>query len=257
MRIVSYNILDGGTGRLDALAAVIARQRPDVVGLVEADDEPAVAELARRLGMDFVLAAGKKKGSALLSPFDIVQSVNYGVTDPSISRSYLEAVVVVPRVGPVPVGVVHLHSRAYEADEQVREREVEAVLRTMAAHRRGGVRHFLCGDFNANAPTHHIDLEKSKPKTRHAWEANGGRIPRRAIARLLAAGYVDTLKAAVGEAADVTPTFTTDHPGQRVDFVFAWGVADANVRDAWVDRGEQADAASDHYPVGADVVLEE
>ncbi|CAA9423199.1 MAG: hypothetical protein AVDCRST_MAG64-3015, partial [uncultured Phycisphaerae bacterium] len=79
MRIVSYNILDGGTGRLDPLTAVLERQRPDVVGLVEADDEPLVAELARRLRMDFVLAAGTRKGSALLTRFDLRESVNHAL----------------------------------------------------------------------------------------------------------------------------------------------------------------------------------
>jgi endonuclease/exonuclease/phosphatase family metal-dependent hydrolase len=121
----------------------------------------------------------------------------------------------VPGVGPVPVGVVHLHSRAYEADEQIREREIEAILRLTAGHRDRGTPHLLCGDFNANSPTQKIDLDKAKPKTRDAWEANGGQIPRRTIGRLLTAGYVDTLKAAKGDAADETPSFTTDHPAQR------------------------------------------
>ena len=34
MRLVSYNILDGGEGRADPLAEVIEAQRPDVIGLV-------------------------------------------------------------------------------------------------------------------------------------------------------------------------------------------------------------------------------
>ena len=38
MRIVRYNILDGGEGRADPLAEVIEAQRPDLVALVEATD---------------------------------------------------------------------------------------------------------------------------------------------------------------------------------------------------------------------------
>ena len=255
MRIVSYNILDNGAGRLDELEAVIARQRADVVGLVEADDEPFVAKLARRLGMDFVVAEGLKKGSALLSRHAIVESVNHAVAGGGVSRSFLEAVVADPAAGLVPVGVVHLHSRAYEVDEQIREQEVAAVLAALAGYRAAGTKHLLCGDFNANTPTHHVDLDKAKPKTKVAWEANGKQIPRRAIAAVLAAGYVDTLRAARGGEADDTPTFTTDHPGQRVDYVFAWGVPPGRVRDAWVDRGELTAKASDHYPACADVDL--
>lgn len=55
MRIVSYNILDGGEGRADPLAEVIQAQRPDVVALVEADVPATVERIARRLSMDFVV----------------------------------------------------------------------------------------------------------------------------------------------------------------------------------------------------------
>lgn len=253
MRFLSYNIHDGGTSRLDELSAVIERANPDVVGLVEADDADLVAALARRLQMDFAHAEGKTHASALLTRWTIAESVNHAVLDEAISRSFLEGVVVTPTGTAVPVGVLHLHAWAFEAEEQVREREVAAVLRILAGHRGRGTPHFLCGDFNANAPTQQIDLDRAKPKTRVAWEANGGRIPRRAIRQLLDAGYVDTLRAAKGGAADVTATFTTDRPGQRIDYVFAWGVRAGTIRDAWVDQGDLTVKASDHYPVGAEV----
>jgi len=203
-RVVSYNILDGGTGRLDAIAAVVERQRPDVVALVEAEDAGLVAELARRLGMDFVLAVGKSHASALLSPWTIRQSTNHGVLERAMTKSFLEAVVVTPTGRVLPVGVVHLHAGALEPDEQKREQEVAAVLRTFEKHRERETPHILCGDFNANHPTQVIDLERAKPKTLDAWDANGGMIPRRVVQALLDAGYVDTLSAARGNDADTT-----------------------------------------------------
>ena len=48
MRILSYNILDGGAGRLDLLRQVVVSERPDVVGLVEADDLGIVEALPAR-----------------------------------------------------------------------------------------------------------------------------------------------------------------------------------------------------------------
>lgn len=253
MRITSYNILDGGTGRLDELAAVLERQRPDIVGLVEAEDADLVQALARRLEMDFIVSAGRKHASALLSRFTIEQTINHAVISERFSRSALEAAVVVPAMGTVPIAVVHLHSRAFEADERVREKEVAALLDVMAGHRERGVSHLLCGDFNADPPTQKIDLEKAKKKTREAFEANGGFIPRRSIQRLLDAGYIDTLRAARGDAADVMTSFTTDRPGQRVDHIFAWGIQLQHVRDAWIDQGELTEKASDHFPVGAEL----
>src|SRR5918992_885674 len=71
MRIVSYNILDGGEGRADPLAEVIEAQRPDVVALVEAEDLTVVARIARRLKMDFVHAPGNSHASVLMSCYPI------------------------------------------------------------------------------------------------------------------------------------------------------------------------------------------
>ena len=49
MRLVSYNILDGGEGRTEALADVIESQRPDVVAMVEAENSAVVEQIANRL----------------------------------------------------------------------------------------------------------------------------------------------------------------------------------------------------------------
>ena len=51
LRILSYNIRYGGTGREDALAAVINAAAPDVVMLQEASDPRVVATLAAATGM--------------------------------------------------------------------------------------------------------------------------------------------------------------------------------------------------------------
>ena len=62
MRLVSYNILDGGTGRADALGDVLAAMRPDLVALVEAEDVAVVDHIARRLDMQFLHAMAPRAG---------------------------------------------------------------------------------------------------------------------------------------------------------------------------------------------------
>ena len=93
MRIVSYNILDGGEGRADPLAEVIEAQRPDLVCLVEADVPEVVERIANRLKMDFIRAVGKKHASALLSRWPILESINHGQLQPNLRSSLLEATV--------------------------------------------------------------------------------------------------------------------------------------------------------------------
>ena len=60
MRIVTYNILNGGEGRADPLAEVIEAQRADIVGLTEADDPAVLERIANRLKMDYIHAVGER-----------------------------------------------------------------------------------------------------------------------------------------------------------------------------------------------------
>lgn len=255
MRILSYNILDGGSDRADELAQVIQPQQPDVVALVEADDPGIVEALAARLGMDFIHAPGNNHASALLSRFPITETVNHALLHPAFDNSLLEATVGPPGGSDLTVGVVHLHARPYEADEAIREAELGIVLRVFAPHREARRPHLLCGDLNANAPYQRIDPERCKEKTRLAWHANGGDLPRRVVQRLLDAGYVDTLNALAPEAGETHGTFTTSQPCQRVDYIFSHGLDPARLRRAWVVTDLPASRASDHFPVALDLDL--
>src|SRR5438128_2275762 len=113
MRLVSYNILDGGEGRADPLAEVIQAQNPDIVALVEAIDLTVLERIARRLGMDYVQAPGSDGASALLSRWTIRDSVNHSLLRPGLTKSVLEATVLAPAGSAWPMGVVHLHHGAY------------------------------------------------------------------------------------------------------------------------------------------------
>ena len=254
MRLISYNILEGASGRADLLTEVIAAQRADVVGLVEADDLSVVERIARRLKMDFIHAPGNEHASALLSKFPIRQTINHGALLRGLQNSVLEATIVAPDGAEWTIGVLHLHPRAFEEDETQREAELKIVLDVFKTCREQSKPHLLCGDFNANSPIQQIDPARCKPKTREAWEANGGKIPRRVVQKLLDSGYIDTLAAVRPEEAPTLTTFTTQYPGQRLDYIFAFGVAPQRLRDAWVEHDRLATYASDHYPVGAEIL---
>src|SRR5687768_11168879 len=112
MRLVSYNILDGGAERCDALLGVIERARPDVVALIEADDSSVVALLAGRLRMDSIQAAGASHEVALLSRWPIVQTVNHGLLRSHAVPCFLEATIMTPGGEELPIGILHLRPYA-------------------------------------------------------------------------------------------------------------------------------------------------
>lgn len=254
MRLLSYNILDGGIGRTAALLSVIQAQSPDVIGLVEADDPAVAQDLAIRLGMDCIHAPGNTKASALLTRFPIRHTINHAPLHDDLTKSLLEAVIVDPSGAEWTIGVLHLHARADEHDESVREREIARVLKVFEPHRDSARPHILMGDFNANAPYQQIDPSRCKPATREAWERNGGGLPRRVIQKVLDTGYADSLRVADPHAAMTSGTFSTQFPCQRVDYIFTCHVDLNRLRRAWIAYDGDADEASDHFPIGAEIV---
>jgi endonuclease/exonuclease/phosphatase family metal-dependent hydrolase len=253
MRLVTYNILDGGEGRADPLAEVIESQNPDVVALVEATDPTVIERIANRLKMDHIQAVGVSQASALLTRWTIRESINHALLRKGLSKSLLEATVVDPAGREWIFSVVHLHAHATDADEQARERELDVVLDVFKRYRSAATPHVLTGDFNANSPVQQIDPQKLKPSSKAAWDTNGGQIPRRVIQKLLDAGYVDTLATAHPDIAAKTGTFSTQFPGQRVDYIFVHGIDPSRIQDAWIERDRLAKYASDHFPVGAEI----
>jgi exodeoxyribonuclease III len=252
MRIVSYNILDGGEGRADPLAEVIESQRPDLVALVEADLPQVVERIARRLNMDFIHAKGRRHGAAILSRWPILESINHSPLHKVFSDCLLEALIQTPQ-RQVTLAAVHLHPHALLADETIREAEIAQILRIFEPLRLRSAPHLLAGDFNANSPIQRIEPDRCKPRTRQDWLDNGNQLPRRAVQMLLDSGYVDSLHAGRGPEAGTIGSFSTQFPGQRVDYIFAHSIEPLHIREAWVEQDRLARYASDHFPVGVEL----
>ncbi|HYX49484.1 MAG TPA: endonuclease/exonuclease/phosphatase family protein, partial [Ktedonobacteraceae bacterium] len=155
-RLLTYNILTGGTGRLDQLATMIGATGADVVGLVEATNPQVVEELAQRLGMDFRLSGQATHERdwqvAMMSRLPIV-GVQVHTRPGVFTRKYLLEVDIEEDDGKLlTVFVIHLRANFYQRAESNRIRlgEMQEILQIMA--RRRGTPHLLMGDFNAIAP---------------------------------------------------------------------------------------------------------
>jgi endonuclease/exonuclease/phosphatase family metal-dependent hydrolase len=228
VRLVSYNILNGGEGRADPLAEVILARRPDIVLLLEATHPDVLDRIAGRLKMDCFHARGPEHAAAILSRWPIAETIDHGALHPEISKSFFEATVVDPgNKERWTIGGVHLHARAGEENDRIRQREIEVVLDVFASRRGDNRPHVIAGDFNAHTPA--------------------------VVQRMRAAGYADTLEAADPHAAKAAGTFTTQSPAQRFDFVFAFAIDVGRIRHAWIEQDRLAKYASDHFPVGAEI----
>ena len=151
------------------------------------------------------------------------------------------------------LAAVHLHPRARLEDEQRREIEIARILEIFAPLRAEGKPHLLAGDFNANSPVQQVIAERCKARTRDEMAANGGVLPRTAVGKLLEAGYVDTLHSVLGPEAGRIGSFTTQEPGQRVDYIFSFGIDAGRLKEAKVEQDRLAKYASDHFPVMVEI----
>ncbi len=154
-RVLSYNILAGGTRRVDLLEKMLQAQNVDLIGLVEAVDERVVETLATRLGMDYRLS-GRLKGQeveqgALLSRYPILSTRAHS-TSVLTKQPLLEVCVEESDGQPLTVFVAHLtaaFSKGWAANLK-RRRELAEIVRILGPHQ--GTNYLLMGDFNSIAP---------------------------------------------------------------------------------------------------------
>src|SRR5205814_10597031 len=129
MRVVSYNILDGGEGRADPLAEVILAQKPDIVAIVEADNPEVLERLGKRLQMEYIHAEGRRSAAALFSRWPIRDSINHAALEKRLKKAFLEATVIDPAGQEITFGVIHLPAHAFEENEEQREASLKMILR--------------------------------------------------------------------------------------------------------------------------------
>ena len=224
MRLLTYNILDAGTGRIDPLAEVIRLADADVCILQETWDAEQFHKLADRLKMDRFLAENPKnpKGAVgLLSRLPIHQAVNYAPLD-AHHPAAIAAQIEIPQSSALspqrtcPSSACTSMPGLLSPDEAIRLTEIEAILDIAKSLPPA---HFLAGDFNSHHPQQHIDVASLGPAPRERIAGQKNQIPREVVSKILAAGYLDAH--AIGRTPEQFGTsLTTARPNLRVRLFF-------------------------------------
>lgn len=249
MRVMTYNILDGGVGREALITDVVQAARPEVLLLQEASRNGLVEALADKLSMHcFVAESSSTRHPALLSRLPIRSAASYHPSPP-IQHGMLEALVEHPRLGPVWLFGVHLLPMLSLGREAWRTWEISAILRRIGDRRRG-----LClaaGDFNAVARDDPVRVDPQLTWRRRLRWLQSKRLFRVAVARMPAAGFADCFRQLHPDLPGYT--LPAPDPGVRLDYIFASAPLAARLRGcSVVTDPPAAHRASDHYPVLAD-----
>lgn len=251
LRLVTYNLLNGGTGRADPIAETLAWLDGDILGLTEADDPSLVEYLSAKLGYHSAVAEDKRHSIALLSRLPIRSSINLKASCPDLDRTVLEAHV---QIGPgntcLRVLVLHLKAGIRIKHEQRRMAELHALGRVIEPQPGPAV---LMGDLNSNAPYHPTDRQAARKKTQRKLAEQNGEIPYLVVPAIEEMGWVDAHRRCRGD--DPRHTLSTGYPSQRVDYIFTDGASAEHLLDAGVEQGGFTPYCSDHFPAWADINL--
>jgi exodeoxyribonuclease III len=220
---MTWNIWNGGEGRVDAIERMLREQDPDVVALQEANDRATVEALGTRLGMYVVYGeANSEFAVAWLSRLPVARAQNHRLR--VLEKTLLEI-----ETGGLRLFATHLSAGRTKTHEPHRIAEAEAILDV------AGEADVLVGDFNAVHPEDEIGVPPPEEALDH--------VSRRPVELVLEAGFVDCYRSLHAEAGW---TYLSGHPWARIDFVFARGREPLACDVICTD-------ASDHLAVVADV----
>jgi exonuclease III len=243
LKLLSYNIRFGGTGREQALAETIKAAQPDLVVFQEAIYPDVIERLAEATGFPF-WASRRHHSIGFISK----QKIAYHEWHyPAGARhSFLE---IVPANTETRVFGLHLSARFSKWDERRRAREIRSLLEGIKRHQDGF--HVLVGDFNTLAPGEALELKRMPAWIKALIWISGRQLQRETIQFMLDAGYNDGFRMLHPEEKGYT--FPTWDQRVRLDYVFLPSAFRERLLACEVitEPSERIRAASDHCPLVA------
>jgi exodeoxyribonuclease-3 len=249
VRLLTYNIREGGVGRAEQIAEVIGAASPDVVALQEASD-PAVVERIATLTEFPYWGSRRSHSTGFLSRIPVLDHAwrhpprtRHALLEVSLAEGY-------PRIF-----VLHLRAWFSKWSERQRARELRGLLDgirdQLIREENAFAFHLLAGDFNALAPGERLDSSPMPMWIRGMIWLSGRDIARSTIEMMQADGYVDAWRTVHADVEnDPGYTFPVWNPHVRLDYVFTPAEYASRFKACEVRRTPEAvRTASDHLPL--------
>ncbi len=260
LRVMTYNILEGGQDRLDVIASVVRAAQPDILGVTEAngwDDVNRLHAVGDALGMRGVIGRATSGFHVALLTREPWKIESSGAEFYPFFHAALWAKIRLDADRVLTAVVAHLNPFS----PQGRLAEIRALCR----HAMPGERALLMGDFNCMAPGDEVDPSVLElPRNILARFVKDGKEPiefdRREIELAEWAGFVDVYrklnKKKPGWTLMTTRYGAALRSRMRIDFLFATPRFAQRAVSAEVIESVESRRASDHYPLTATFDLE-
>jgi exodeoxyribonuclease-3 len=248
LRVMTYNILNGGENRESYISDVIQTAQPDLVILQEVYTEEFLKSLSALSGMNYCIGEGNKtRKVSLLSNLPIRSFNSYHPLFP-IWRNFFDAEIeyepskTIRIIGVHPIanlGIVFETWRWWEANH-------------IANHARKYQNTFclIAGDFNAIAPGETVNIKTMPYWLKGIIYLQGNRVYHFSIAKFLSTGFTDCYRLLNSDEGFTLPL---PNPNSRLDYIFVNATMKPYLKKCWVVREpDSVNLASDHYPVMAE-----
>jgi exonuclease III len=246
LRVLTYNIKDGGLGREAHILEVLQAARPHVIGLQEVYAQTGLQQWADSLNMAFALARGNtRRHLAIMSQLPILSCRSYHPRPP-LQTCLLEAQLSLDSRRALHIYGVHLLAQPFIAMELWRVWEVATILRRIRMSL--GSLALVLGDFNAIAPGDRVNRDVWPWGLKLMVALQAGHIFRAAIGRMQSDQLFDCYRQL--HPADTGFTLPASAPNTRLDYAFASPALIGSLRACTVVREPAAvRLASDHCPL--------
>jgi exodeoxyribonuclease III len=248
LRVMTYNILDGGANREAYILEVIQRAQPDIVILQEVFTQEFLKSLSQSLKMNYFMGGGNKQRKvALLSKLPVRAFQSHHPVFP-IWRNFIDAEIEYEPTKTARIIGVHPMANLGIAFEIWRWWEANSILRHLRPYQ--NIPCLIAGDFNAIAPGETVNIATMPNWLKWIIYLQGNRVYHFSIAKLLSAGFVDCFRSLHSDEGFTLPP---PNPNSRLDYVFVNATMRTYLKKCWVIREPASiNLASDHYPVMAE-----
>ena len=253
LRVMTYNILNGGEHRESYILEVMQATKPDIVILEEVYTEEFLKYLSQSLGMSYHFGSGNKKRKvALLSKLPVLIFKSHHPVLP-IWRNFIDAQIEYAPTKTIRIIGVHPIASLGIAFELWRLWEATYILQHVQNYRSEPC--LIAGDFNAIALGDKVKTETMPHWLQWIIYLQGNRVYHFSIAKILAAGFTDCFRFLNSDSGFTLPP---SDPNSRLDYIFVNGKLKDYLKRCWVVKEPASvNQASDHYPVMAEFFITE
>lgn len=249
LRVMTYNILDGGEGREQQLRRVIELIRPDVAILQEVYTERFLQDLANSLAMNAVFASGNRRRRVCFLSRLPIKTWHSHHPFPPIWRNVIRVEIETQSGQRLCVFGIHPMANLSVAWEFWRWWEAKVTLKLAQTVSPGAC--LIAGDFNAIAPLDLIEIATMPAWLKWTIFAQGNRLYHFSMKEYLSAGYIDCFRTL--HPTENGYTLPASGPNARLDYILVNPELKKHLKYCHVvEKPEAVWFASDHRPVVAE-----